>query len=211
MTNFHDTLFPVDISLNSEGGPARRTDIVALVSGHEERNSPWAGSRRRFNAGYGVKSIDDIEDVIAFFEARHGRLYGFRFRDPFDYKSCRVAETPGAEDQLLGTGDGAATDFQLVKRYASGGASYARDIKKPVAGSVLAALDGVVKTVGVDFTVDDATGLVSFTSPPGAGVAVTAGFLFDTPVRFDTDELRINLAAFKAGDIPSIPLIEVLV
>ncbi len=211
MTNFHETLFPADISLNSEGGPSRRTDIVALVSGHEERNSPWAGSRRRFNAGYGVKSIDDIEDIIAFFEARRGRLYGFRFRDPFDHKSCRIAETPAAEDQLLGTGDGAAADFQLVKRYASGGASYARDVKKPVVGSVLVSLDDVAQTAGPDFTVDEATGTVTFAAPPAPGVAVTAGFSFDTPVRFDTDELRINLAAFKAGDIPSIPLIEVLV
>ena len=211
MTNFHEILFPVDISLNSEGGPTRRTDIVALVSGHEERNSPWAGSRRRFNAGYGVKSIGDIEDVIAFFEARRGRLYGFRFDDPFDHKSCRVAEAPAADDQLIGTGDGAATDFQLVKRYASGGASYARDIKKPVVGSVLVSVDGAAQTSGADFSVDDASGVVSFTAPPAPGAVVTAGFSFDTPVRFDTDELRINLAAFKAGDIPSIPLIEVLV
>jgi uncharacterized protein (TIGR02217 family) len=211
MTNFHDVLFPVDIALNSEGGPARKTDIVALVSGHEERNSPWAGSRRRFNAGYGVKSIDDIEDVIAFFEARRGRLYGFRFRDPFDFKSCRVRETPDAEDQLIGTGDGATTAFQLVKRYSSGGASYARAIKKPVAGSVAIALDGAAQTEGEDFAVDDATGAVTMVAAPASGVSITAGFLFDTPVRFDTDELRINLAAFKAGDIPSIPLIEVLI
>ncbi|MEM8772634.1 MAG: DUF2460 domain-containing protein [Pseudomonadota bacterium] len=209
--SFHDTLFPVDIALNSEGGPSRRTDIVALVSGHEERNSPWAGSRRRFNAGYGVKSMADIEDVIAFFEARRGRLYGFRFRDPFDFKSGRLADPPGADDQLIGTGDGSASDFQLVKIYASGGASYTRNIKKPVAGSVLVAIDGAVQTQGADFTVDDAAGIVTLTTPPAPGASVTAGFLFDTPVRFDTDELRISLAAFKAGDIPSIPLIEVLV
>lgn len=208
--SFHEILFPVSIALNSEGGPTRRTDIVALVSGHEERNSPWAGSRRAFNAGYGVKSIADIEDVIAFFEARHGRLYGFRFRDPFDFKSCRVAETPAPDDQLLGTGDGEATQFQLVKRYASGAASYARPIKKPVAGSVRVAVGGAEQTQGADFTADETTGAVTFTAPPGEGLSVTAGFLFDCPVRFDTDELRINLAAFEAGDIPSIPLIEVL-
>ena len=208
--SFHEVLFPVDIALNSEGGPTRRTDIVALVSGHEERNSPWAGSRRAFNAGYGVKSIADIEDVIAFFEARHGRLYGFRFRDPFDFKSCRVGQAPAPDDQLIGTGDGAETAFQLVKRYASGAASYARIIKKPVAGSVRVAVEGVEKNEGADFTVDETSGVVHFATPPGAGLSVTAGFLFDTPVRFDTDELRINLAAFEAGDIPSIPLIEVL-
>ena len=208
--SFHEILFPVDIALNSEGGPTRRTDIVALVSGHEERNSPHAGSRRAFNAGYGVKSLADIEDVIAFFEARHGRLYGFRFRDPFDHKSCRVAETPAADDQLIGTGDGDETAFQLVKRYQSGAAAYARSIKKPVTGSVRVAVDGAELAPGADFETDETSGVVTLSVAPGAGLAVTAGFIFDTPVRFDSDELRINLAAFRAGDIPSIPLIEVL-
>ena len=209
--SFHEILFPVDIALNSEGGPTRRTDIVALVSGHEERNSPWAGSRRSFNAGYGVKSIGDIEDIIAFFEVRHGRLYGFRFRDPFDFKSCKITETPANDDQLIASGDGAQTSFQLIKTYASGPANYARAIKKPVAGSAVVGIDGAAQSEGADFIVDETSGVVTFTTAPEPGAVITAGFLFDTPVRFDTDELRINLAAFKAGDIPSIPLIEVLV
>jgi len=209
--SFHEVLFPVDIAFNSEGGPTRRTEIVALVSGHEERNAPWAGSRRAFNAGYGVKSLADIEQVVAFFEARRGRLYGFRFRDPFDFKSGPAAASPGAGDQTLGQGDGGATQFQLVKRYASGPASYARRIAKPVAGSVRAAVDGEEIKPGEDFSVNETSGLLSLAAPPPPGAAVTAGFLFDTPVRFDTDELRVNMAAFKAGDIPSIPLIEVLV
>lgn len=208
MTNFHETLFPVDISLNSEGGPTRKTDIVTLVSGHEERNSPWAGSRRSYNAGYGVKSLGDIEDIIAFFEARHGRLYGFRFRDPFDHKSCRSGEKAAHGDQLIGTGDGTTTTFQLVKSYENGGAIYKRPITKPVPGTVDLAVNG---TEARGFTLDDATGVVTFDRPPNPGMSVTAGFVFDTPVRFDTDSLRINLAAFKAGDIPSIPLIEVLI
>ncbi|NWG71782.1 MAG: DUF2460 domain-containing protein [Parvularculaceae bacterium] len=203
---FHDDLFPLDIAFNSEGGPTRRTDIVTLVSGKEERNSPHAGSRRAFNAGYGVKSLADIERVIAFFEARLGRLHAFRFRDPFDWKSCALASAPQPTDQILGTGDGAQTSFQLVKAYESGGDRAVRIITKPVAGSVVAALDGVPTPAATDHL----TGLVSFASPPAAGAVVTAGFLFDTPVRFDTDSLRINLAAFRAGDIPSIPLIEVL-
>ncbi|MBL4618951.1 MAG: DUF2460 domain-containing protein [Marinicaulis sp.] len=209
--SFHETLFPVDIALNSEGGPTRKTEIVALVSGHEERNSPWVGSRRAFNAGYGVKSISDIEDIIAFFESRHGRLYGFRFRDPFDFKSCKTAASPANSDQLLGVGDGLQQGFQLVKRYDNGGASYTRTINKPVIGSVLIAIDGIAKNEGGDYSVDELTGIITLNTAPLSGEAVTAGFLFDTPVRFDTDELRINLAAFKAGDIPSIPLIEVLI
>ncbi|GAB4525497.1 MAG: DUF2460 domain-containing protein [Amphiplicatus sp.] len=204
---FHDVLFPLDIALNSEGGPTRRTDVVALVSGHEERNSPWAGSRRAFNAGYGVKSLADIEAVIAFFEARAGRLYAFRFRDPFDWKSCPLEAEPAASDQLVGTGDGTRTDFQLVKRYVSGPAAYIRPITKPVEGSVLVNVGGAPAS---NFAVDPLTGVVSFDAPPADGAVVTAGYLFDMPARFDTDSLRINLAAFRAGEIPSIPIIEVL-
>jgi len=207
MTNFHETLFPVDISLNSEGGPTRKTDIVTLMSGHEERNSPWAGSRRAFNAGYGVKSLSDIEDIIAFFEARHGKLIGFRFRDPFDHKSCKVGEEISASDQLIGIGDGTTTRFQLKKQYENGGASYEREIIKPVAGTLVVALNGASTSA---YVLEDTTGEVALNVAPDQGVSVTAGFIFDTPVRFDTDSLRINLAAFKAGDIPSIPLIEVL-
>ena len=205
--SFHDVLFPVDIALNSEGGPVRRTEIVSLRSGHEERNSPWVGSRRRFNAGYGVKSLSDIEAVIAFFEARQGRLYAFRFRDPFDHKSCALDGTPTPDDQLIATGDGAETAFQLVKRYESGPASYARAIAKPVESSVLVAVDGLAQTEGAHVTIDANAGVIHFTTPPPAGAAITAGFVFDTPVRFDTDELSVNLAAYKAGDIPSMPLI----
>ena len=202
---FHDVRFPVDIALSSEGGPTRKTEIVALVSGREERNSPWAGSRRSWNAGYGVKSLADVEDVVAFFEARQGRLHAFRFRDPFDWTSCRAGAAPGPLDQILGEGDGARARFDLVKRYASGPAFYLRRVTRPVAGTVRVAIDGA-ETVA--FTL--AGGAVLCDAPPAAGAVVTAGFAFDVPVRFDTDSLRVNLAAFRAGDIPSIPLIEVL-
>lgn len=206
MTNFHETLFPLDIALNSEGGPMRKTEIVALVSGHEERNALWADSRRSWNAGYGVKSMADIEKVTAFFEARKGRLYGFRFRDPFDHQSSAYGAAPSPTDQILGTGDGARLAFALVKTYANGGASYARPIRKPVAGTVRASVDGAETFA---FTADETAGTITFAVAPPAGAIVAAGFFFDCPARFDADALRINLAAFRAGDIPSIPLIEV--
>ena len=208
MTNFHETLFPLDISLNAEGGPTRKTEIVALVSGHEERNAQWAASRRSWNAGYGVKSMADIEKVTAFFEARRGRLYGFRFRDPFDHQSSAYGKATTPMDQPAGTGDGATLGFPLAKLYENGGASYLRRIAKPVAGTVRVAIDNVETAA---FTADETAGVVTFAAPPPAGAAITAGFLFDCPVRFDADALRINLAAFRAGDIPSIPLIEVIV
>jgi uncharacterized protein (TIGR02217 family) len=38
---------------------------------------------------------------------------------------------------------------------------------------------------------------------------VTAGFHFDVPARFDSDFLEVDLAAFAAGEIPSIPIVEI--
>lgn len=208
MTPFHDVLFPLDISLNSEGGPVRKTEIVALVSGHEQRNAQWANSRRSWNAGYGVKSMADIEKVTAFFEARAGRLHAFRFRDPFDHQSGAYGKAIAASDQAIGAGDGVSLSFPLYKTYSSGGADYRRRIAKPAAGSVRIAVGGAETSA---FTADETTGVVTFAVAPPAGAIVTAGYLFDCPARFDSDALRINLAAFRAGDIPSIPLIEVLI
>jgi uncharacterized protein (TIGR02217 family) len=210
---FHEVLFPTSISRGAHGGPERRTDVVVLGSGHEERNGRWASSRRSYNAGYGVKSLDDLHAVIAFFEERRGRLYGFRWRDHADWKSCPPEQTPSALDQVIGTGDGTTSMFQLKKIYGALHAPWSRDIKKPVEGSVLVAVNGVAQAAGVAFTVDPATGRIQFLAGhiPAAGVPVTAGFAFDVPVRFDTDRLEVSLQGFRHGAIPSIPIVEVRV
>ena len=204
---FHEVRFPTAIAFGASGGPERKTDIVALGSGHEERNSRWADSRRHYNAGYGVKSLDDLHEVIAFFEERRGRLYGFRWKDRADWKSCAPGQAPSATDQAIGTGHGATTEFQLVKIYGSVHAPWTRTIAKPVPGSILVAVDGTPLSEG--WSTDDTTGVVTFDEAPGEGVAITAGYEFDVPVRFDSDTLEINLSHFAAGDIPSIPLVEI--
>ena len=204
---FHEIRFPTAIAFHSTGGPERKTEIVALGSGFEERNGVWASSRRRYDVGSGVKTLDDLHAVIAFFEARMGRLTAFRFKDFSDFKSCAPGAAIAPTDQALATGDGTTKIFQLVKTYLSGPSSWTRAIRKPVTGSVRLALNGVEQT---GWSVDTATGLVTFTSAPANGVSVTAGFEFDVPVRFDTDSLLVNLANFQAGEIPSIPLVEVL-
>ena len=202
---FHEIRFPTAIALAATGGPERRTRIVTLTSGHEERNTPWAHSRRRFEAGYGVKTLDELDAVIAFFEARRGRLHGFRWKDAADHKSCAPSEEPTPTDQPLGTADGTRTTFHLSKTYTSGGHAYTRKITKPAAGTVTIALDGTPAVAAIDTT----NGAVTFAAPPPDGSAVTAGFEFDTPVRFDTDRLDINLTGFEAGEIPAIPVIEI--
>ena len=204
---FHEVRFPDNISRGARGGPERRTQIVELASGDEERNASWANSRRRYDAAYGIRRADDLAAVVAFFEARNGRLYGFRWKDWADYKSCLPSQTPAATDQNIGTGDGTTTDFQLVKAYTSGSQTWTRIITKPVTGTILVAIDGAEKTTG--WSVDTTTGLVTFTTAPANGAAITAGFEFDVPVRFDTDTLDVTLDIERLGSITSIPLIEV--
>ncbi|HVX37100.1 MAG TPA: DUF2460 domain-containing protein [Hyphomicrobium sp.] len=209
--SFHDVRFSTAISRNAQGGPERRTDVVVLGSGYEERNSRWADSRRSYNAGYGVKSLDDLHQIIAFFEERRGRLHAFRWRDPMDWKSCAPNASPSALDQAIGSGDGATATFQLCKSYGSAFAPWTRDIKKPVAGTVKLAVAGSARAAGTDFIVDPSTGIVTFLAGhvPETGQSVTAGFEFDVPVRFDTDKLEINLSGFTSGAIPNIPIVEV--
>ena len=208
---FHEVRFPANLSFGALGGPERRTDIVTLTSGFEERNTPWAHSRRRWDAGLGLQSLDDLAALIAFFEARRGQLHGFRWKDWADHKSCATSAEPAADDQVIGTGDGATDEFSLTKTYRSGGAEYVRPIAKPVVGSVLVAVGGVLQVRGADFEVDEAEGLVTLASAPAEGVAVTAGFAFDVPVRFDTDRIEISAATFQGGQVPSVPVVELRV
>ncbi|MEO0982689.1 MAG: DUF2460 domain-containing protein [Pseudomonadota bacterium] len=203
LAQFHEARLPLALAFGAVGGPERRTEVVQLASGREARNAVWAGSRRRWELAGAVRKVEDLYALSVFFEARRGRLHGFRFRDPADDRSCAPNETPSALDQAIGTGDGATTVFPLIKRYGD----YERRIWKPMDGEVLVAADGVELAGG--FAVDGATGEVSFDAAPAAGAEVTAGFRFDTPVRFDTDHLETSLEAFGAGRAVSVPIVEI--
>jgi len=208
MASFHEISLPLRIALGASGGPERLTEVVTLNSGREMRNSRWADSRRRYDIGSGVKSLADLQSVVAFFEERRGRLYGFRFRDRADDRSCAAGQAPSPTDQLIGSGDGATTAFQLAKTYGSAFAPYRRDISKPQAGSLRLAVAGVEQAEAA-FTLDPTTGVVTLATPPLVGAAVTAGYLFDVPVRFDADRIAVNLSHFDAGQIPNIPILEI--
>ena len=201
--DFHEVLFPLDVSLRASGGPQRLTEIVTLASGREHRNGRWADSRRRYDAGFGLRGLDALHAVLAFFEERRGRLYGFRFRDRVDCRSGPPGRAIGPLDQRLGIGDGATAAFPLVKTYGS----RLRPLPPPDRQAGGGQRPGGGRRPGGRarrLRVRPATGLVAF-SPghvPAPGAAVTAGFAFDVPVRFDTDDLTIDLAAFTAGRDP---------
>lgn len=210
MSEFHETRLPARLAFGCTGGIERRTDIVTLASGFERRTSPWSLGRRRYLIATAVRPLDEAAELVAFFEARGGPLTGFRFRDPMDFKSCVPSAQPTATDQPLGTGDGTRKVFQLAKTYGTGAEAVVRPIAKPVAGTVKVAVAGAVLAANA-FSLDAATGLVTLATAPAAGAAVTAGFEFDTPVRFDLDRLDVTLEGFAAGRVSACALVEVRV
>lgn len=210
MSGFHEVEFPLALGLGARGGPERRTEIIATGSGQEVRNARWAHARRRYDVGGAVRTLSDLHTLISFFEARRGRLYGFRFRDFMDWRSCAPGETAGPLDQILAQGDGATKAFQLVKAYGGPTNTYLRRISKPHAGSVRIAVNGVELAESA-FTVNPSTGGVTFPTAPASGATISAGFAFDTPVRFDIDRIEASLEGFGAGRIVSAPLVEVFV
>ena len=199
MSEFHEARLPARLAFGCTSGIERRTDIVTLASGFERRTSAWSQGRRRYLIATAARPLDEVAELLAFFEARGGRLAGFRFRDPTDFKSCAPLGAPAMGDQAIGTGDGTRKVFQLVKT--------GRTIAKPAAGTVKVAVAGVA----APFSVDTTTGLVTLNTAPAAGAAVTAGFEFDTPVRFDLDRLDVTLEGFSAARVTACALVEVRV
>lgn len=196
--SFVEIQFPADISYGSSGGPTFSTDVIEAFSGFEQRNINWSAARARYNVAHGVKTQSQLDELIAFFRARQGKAIGFRFKDWTDYQAVA---------QNIGTGNGSQTVFQLTKKYTSS-VTVTRIIKKPVNNSALKIyLNAVLQSSG--YTVNYATGAVTFTTAPGSGVAVTADFEFDVPVRFDTDQLDAAIDDFGTRSWSDIPLVEV--
>lgn len=197
--------FPDSVSYGSRGGPKYNTQVQTYYSGAEKRNAGWEFPRYSYNAAMGVKTMEDLDEVLEFFHVAMGRAYGFRYKDWLDHKSCGSNQTPLFSDQIIGTGTGSQTTFQLIKAYVVGPLQKTRRISKPVAGSVLVGVDGVQLLSG--WTVDTATGIVTLDVAPALGVPVTAGFEFDVPVRFENDDLSIEIAQYDSGNA-SIDLLE---
>lgn len=197
--------FPETMSYNSSGGPQWSTHVVTLQGGAEKRNALWTYPRHLYNARYAVQKADDMETIFQWFYSMKGRFNGFRFKDWHDFTSATSNGTPTDTDQTLGTGDGADDTFQLIKNYTIGTETLARIISKPVSGTVVCSLDDVPEA---GFTVDTTTGIVTFSSPPGGGVVVKAGYEFDVPVRFDIDHLPVTFDDWeiRSADIPIVEL-----
>ena len=202
MDAFADVRFPIALGREASVAPAFSTAVVTTAGGAEQRNSEWADARLSFDAGPGLRSEEDLQALLAFFRARRGAAQGFRIEDPFDNSSNGMSLEPGAADQLLGMGDGVRTEFPLIKAYGQ----QVRRITRPVAASVRVSVTGVEMAGGWAL---GGKGVVAFDDPPPEGAEVKAGFRFDVPVRFAEDRLELSRATFLAGEVPSVPMIEV--
>lgn len=205
MQHFDDVSYPLALGRDASASPEFSTTVAATASGFERRNALWSDARLRFDVGPGVRSEEEIGTLIAFFRARRGPARGFRLRDPYDFSSHGMTGAPTMFDQVLGTGDGARSSFPLIKRYGIGDDAQVRRITRPVAGTVLVAIDGL-PAAGWSL---EPGGLITFAEPVATGALVRAGCLFDVPVRFAEDRLDVSGAAFAAGEAPSVPLVEV--
>jgi uncharacterized protein (TIGR02217 family) len=206
MQAFEDVTFPLEIGRQASASAEFSTNVITAQSGYERRNSNWADARLRYDVAPGVRSEAELGTLLNFFRARHGPAIAFRFRDPFDYSSGAMTAVPIMMDQPLGTGDGLRTRFSLHKMYGAGPDAQIRYITHPVSSSVVIAVNGAAMMTG--WTVQPG-GQIIFDTAPAAGAVITAGFLFDVPVRFEDDRIEISRATFGAGEMASVPLIEV--
>jgi uncharacterized protein (TIGR02217 family) len=190
---FDDVRFPIALGREASVEPSFSTAVVTAANGTEQRNSEWADARLRFDAGPGIRGEAELQELLAFFRARRGAAIGFRFEDPFDHLADR---------ELLGTGDGERTEFQLVRRYGT----QVRRITRPVTGSVRLFVGEAEQVTG--WTMGQ-KGTVLFEAAPPPDAPIRASFRFDVPVRFAEDRLAVSRATFAAGDVPSVPLIEI--
>ena len=207
--SFHEVRFSDAWAFGAIGGPERKSEIVELANGFELINHPWSRSKRRYFISFGSKAVHEIAELVSFFEARAGNKYGFRFKDWGDYKSCSVSSKISETDQLIEIGNGISSDFYLIKRYGDTERQVSRFIQKPRPLTVLIALNGELQTENVHYQIDCSLGKVVFATPPESGVEITAGFEFDIPVRFNTDQMLVKYTDFGVAEIPDLELVEI--
>lgn len=216
MTHYNAVL-PGFFSRGSEAAPVSLVDIARGPTGFEQRRSKRSRRLRRFNLGKDLREISDIYEVLSFFEVMNGPQHSFAMQNLNDYKSCDPGEQITMLDALIGVGDGSNLSFQFKKQYFvtlldNSTIAIDRTIYLPVSGTVLVAVDGVLKTETTHYVVNYSTGALDFTmgNAPANLKDVTAGFHFNEKVRFDTQDLSQIMEFFKAGSVPSIPLVEVI-
>lgn len=212
----HEVRLPDDIERGAVGGPQFKTVVHESDTGFEQRDIKWAQARGSWDISYGLMAIEDpatlktvLPDIVEFFRAREGRAHSFRFKDWADFK-IGDPDDPASNNQAIGIGDNLEVDFQIFKRYSSGGVDYDRTIYKIVSGTLTVFLDGVLQVEGGgnDYTVDLNTGVITFNVTPPTNDVISVACEFDVLVRFGSDKLDLSVETFNSGSVPAIEIVE---
>ena len=206
---FHDVLLPDGFQYASSAGPGFQTIVQQSGSGHETRIQRQSQALHRLSLLKQLQTPAEAKALKSFALERRGSLHSFKVRDFSDYTSNADGETAASNvDQIIGTGDGTTTTFQLVKRYGYLGTNeYTRTITLPESGTVTVAVDAVPTAVTLA-----SDGRIVFAAAPSNGAVVTAGFRFYVPVRFSLEFekwARLQADAFQVWSLASLDVQEV--
>lgn len=217
MADFIETRLPFTAnSTNTMFGPSFSTTILSLTNGQEKRNINWEEAIHTYSFTFNPMNPDELYTLKNIFMATKGHAKGFRVRDNADFTSKNThtyygqEDTISSQDQTIGTYNGTTTDFQLIKTYSFGGEDTVRVIRKPVVGTVLIYANNEY-VEDTDYTVDYTTGIVTLTTIPANPTPIKAGYVFDIPVRFATNNETLAAAFDNNGELSSVavPLREI--
>ena len=219
MAHYDDAILSLKVKYGATSTPRTSSQITHTSTGYRKVNQRWSQKLRRLKLQYQLDK-DEFYDVLQFWEALEGPTHSGLARDWNCWNSTAGFMQDGNESLInmldqpmkntatgLFVGDGVTTTFQLGIRSVSGSASHFRNVLKPQSGTLVVALAGVLQhTTGspIDYSVDSATGIVTFTGPPAAGLAPTAGFAFYLPVAF-TDDEAFEMAVAEGGILEASP------
>lgn len=170
--------FPDSIAYGAVGGPRWNTKEAFNAAGYRAALAGSAHPMREYDVAHGLKTQEQLDELLDFFQVTQGKLNGFRFKDWTDYT---VASGRGS---FLSLGGGT---HQLRKLYTIGAGSYYRNITKPVSGTLTITGTG-------SYSINYATGVLTVSS--GADPTAWTG-QFDVPCEFRDDHMKITLEDYN--------------
>lgn len=222
MSEFVDVYLPPDIRAYPwTSSPRWSTTITQVASAAEHRNQNWLNPLHSFKASQAVRCHEELEDLLEHWMVMRGPLFTFPMQDPLDFASARLkkanlAPALAGTDQFIAFGDGFTRVFTLQKKYTRGGVDYFRPITLPVVETVELMLNAIPVddsgSPGGPYTVDVVrdTGELIFSHAPPVASILTAGFLFDVPVRFlGDDSFDRIVSAFQVDGFADLDFVEV--
>lgn len=214
MSRFIDEYAPDDMpTWPCASMPKWSTQISQVDSGAEQANQRWAHPLYRFTMPEVIREQVTFEAVRDQWLAMRGPAFTWPWQDPMDFASVAldaptVVPVLTRFDQIIGTGDGVTRTFQLKKTYVRGSQTYVRDIHLPVLSTVLIGVAGM--DPGAVWSVSRPGGEVTFNAAPTPGQSITAGYLYDVEVRFESDDAFEGIVqSYAVSGYASLTLVEV--